>query len=170
MSKLLKGNLSIYLKICSKFCCQTVSWNINLLHLPCNGQNNLPRWSYGSHKFHHATPSWKLANQQLIGITNQVSSMMLQGVRLRVVPHFSSGIVERAKRERAWKCRLFSRGVIFTRARVALVLLSLRKNGGLLAVQQGVNVCVATPLHSHLGLKVQYVTKPLILSLCMVFF
>ena len=25
------------------------------------------------------------------------------GVRLRVVPHFSSGIVERAKRERAWK-------------------------------------------------------------------
>ena len=26
-------------------------------------------------------------------------------------------------------CRLFSRGVIFTRARVSLVLLSLRKNG-----------------------------------------
>ena len=62
-------------------------------------------------------------------------------------PHFSSGIVERAKRERAWKsplrekatrggerekwgaCRLFSRGVIFTRARVLLALLSLRKNG-----------------------------------------
>ena len=36
--------------------------------------------------------------------------------RLRVVPHFSSGIVERAKRERAWKS------------------LSLRKNGGLLVV------------------------------------
>ena len=59
---------------------------------------------------------------------------------LRVVPHFSSGIVERATRERGWKsphagahnmlwapaprekrrhaaCRLFSRGVIFTRAR-----------------------------------------------------
>ena len=55
--------------------------------------------------------------------------------RLRVVPHFSSGIVERAKRERAWKlpharkgdtrCRLFSRGVIFTRARVSLAFLSL---------------------------------------------
>ena len=54
--------------------------------------------------------------------------------RLRVVPHFSLGIVERAKRERAWKspharkavgCRLFSRGVIFTRARVSLALLSL---------------------------------------------
>ena len=50
-------------------------------------------------------------------------------IRLRVVPHFSSGIVERTKHERAWKstharkgdtrrgerkkCRLFSRGVIF---------------------------------------------------------
>ena len=32
-------------------------------------------------------------------------------------------------------CRLFSRGVIFTRARVSLGVLSLRKNGGLLAVQ-----------------------------------
>ena len=36
-------------------------------------------------------------------------------IRLRVVPHFSSGIVEAA-------CRLFSRGVIFTRARVSLAL------------------------------------------------
>ena len=81
--------------------------------------------------------------------------------RLRVVPHFSSGTVERAKRERAGKspharkgdtrrgerkyhfssffslpaaCRLFSRGLIFTRARVLLALLSLRKNGGLLVV------------------------------------
>ena len=52
---------------------------------------------------------------------------------------FSSGIVERPKRERARKsphtsslpaaCRLFSRGVIFTRARVSLALLSLRKTG-----------------------------------------
>ena len=31
-------------------------------------------------------------------------------------------------------CRLFSRGVIFTRARVSLALLSLRTNGGLLVV------------------------------------
>ena len=31
-------------------------------------------------------------------------------------------------------CRLFSRGVIFTPARVSLALLSLRKNGGLLEV------------------------------------
>ena len=74
--------------------------------------------------------------------------------RLRVVPHFSSGIVERAKRERAWKlpharkgdtrlgkrkslpaaCRRFSRWVIFTRARVSLAQLSLRKNGALLVV------------------------------------
>ena len=35
-------------------------------------------------------------------------------------------------------CRLFSRGVIFTRARVSLALLSLRKNGGLLVVYDGV--------------------------------
>ena len=71
--------------------------------------------------------------------------------RLRVVPHFSSGIVERANREHTWRsphararkgsffslpaaCRLFSRGVIFTRARVSQALLSLRKNGGLLVV------------------------------------
>ena len=33
-------------------------------------------------------------------------------------------------------CRLFSRGVIFTRARVSLTLLSLRKNGGLLRSPQ----------------------------------
>ena len=50
-------------------------------------------------------------------------------LRLRVVPHFSSGKVEQAKRERAWKsphaCRLFSRGEIFTRARFSLALLSL---------------------------------------------
>ena len=58
---------------------------------------------------------------------------------------FSSGKGERAKRERVWKSAprerrdavgerkmttsLVSRGVIFTRARVSLVLLSLRKNG-----------------------------------------
>ena len=41
-------------------------------------------------------------------------------------------ITPREKRRHA--CRLFSRGVIFTRARVSLALLSLRKNGGLLVV------------------------------------
>ena len=55
--------------------------------------------------------------------------------RLRVVPHFSSGIVERTKRERAWKSPHArkgdtQRGAIFTRSRVSLALLSLRKNGG----------------------------------------
>ena len=75
--------------------------------------------------------------------------------RLRVVPHFPSGIVERAKRECTWKSpngereiwgttdkafhspaasRLFSRLVIFTRARASLALLSLRENEGLLVV------------------------------------
>ena len=72
---------------------------------------------------------------------------LLQTSRLRVVPHFSSGMVERAKRERALKIKspharkgdtrrgdFFSPGVIFTGARISLALLSLRKNGGLLVV------------------------------------
>ena len=42
-------------------------------------------------------------------------------------------ITPREKRRHA-ACRLFWRGVIFTRARVSLSLLSLRKNGGLLVV------------------------------------
>ena len=44
--------------------------------------------------------------------------------RLRVVPHLSS--------HGAPAGRLFSRGVIFMRARVSLALLSLGKNGGLI--------------------------------------
>ena len=60
--------------------------------------------------------------------------------RLRVVPRLSSRIVERAKRERAWKSPHARKGdtrrglawVLFTRALVSLSLLSLRKNGGLL--------------------------------------
>ena len=90
--------------------------------------------------------SWK---QKLRMIDNSlVWILMTSRARLRVVPHFCSGIVERAKRERAWKsphtrigvspraaaCRLFSRGVIFTHARVSLALFSLRKNGELLVV------------------------------------
>ena len=38
-------------------------------------------------------------------------------------------------------CRLFSRGVIFTRARVSHALLSLRKNGGLLVVYETSATC-----------------------------
>ena len=45
--------------------------------------------------------SWK---QKLRMIDNSlVWILMTSRARLRVVPHFSSGIVERAKRERAWK-------------------------------------------------------------------
>ena len=59
--------------------------------------------------------------------------------RLRVVPHFSSGIVERAKRESGEnhptrESRFFSLGVILTCACISLALLSLRTNGGLLVV------------------------------------
>ena len=38
-------------------------------------------------------------------------------------------------------CRLFWRGAIFTRARVSLGLLSLRKNGGLLVVYEQDVMC-----------------------------
>ena len=41
---------------------------------------------------------------------------------------------------RASETRLFSRGVIFTPARVSLALLSLRKNGGLLVVYPSLNL------------------------------
>ena len=56
--------------------------------------------------------------------------------RLRVVPHFPSGIVERAKRERVifLSPRRVSRGLIFTPARVSLALLSWMENEGLLLV------------------------------------
>ena len=59
--------------------------------------------------------------------------------RLQVVPHFSSGIVERAQPGKKFfslpaACHLFWRGVIFTHARISLALLSMRKNGGLLVV------------------------------------
>ena len=86
---------------------------------------------------------WKKKKQ------NKTYKVKVYCSRLRVVPHFFSGIVERAKRERAWKspharkrdtrrgerkmsvaCRLFSRGVIFTRARVSLALLSLEEKWG----------------------------------------
>ena len=94
--------------------------------------------------------SWIFSSWTWSGVQSNYSYM----TRLRVVPHFSSGIVEQAKRERAWKspharkgdtrrgerimlpaaCRFFSRGMIFKRARVSHALLSPRKNGGLLVV------------------------------------
>ena len=65
--------------------------------------------------------------------------------RLRVVSHFSSGILERAEppsrvqitpheKGETRAVGLFSRGVIFTRARLSLALLSLRTNEGKLVV------------------------------------
>ena len=77
-----------------------------------------------------------LLGGELVGTSQRLGGDF---VRLRVVLHFSSGIVEGAKRERVKitprdKRFLFWRGVIFTRARVSLALLSLRKNGGLLVV------------------------------------
>ena len=61
-------------------------------------------------------------------------------------PNFFSGIVERAKREHAWKSPLgvspFPRGVIFTRAHVSLALLSLRKNEDYLWSKARLNVLV----------------------------
>ena len=75
-------------------------------------------------------------------IKQNIKLVLIKGLiklRLRVDPHFSSGIVERAKRERARKSPHARkgdtpRGMIFTRARVSHALLYLRKNGGLLVV------------------------------------
>ena len=106
------------------------------------------------------------------------------GSRLRVVAHFSSGIVERTKRERAWKSPhpkkgymrrgdfslspprvAFSRvGVIFTRAHVSLALLSLRKNGRLLVVWSGSTMVFPIP-YGWLVLGVQIAWKCRVKSL-----
>ena len=48
-------------------------------------------------------------------------------------------------------CRHFSRGVIFTRARVSLALLSLRKNGGLLVVYVSARKLVITEHHNKIN-------------------
>ena len=55
-----------------------------------------------------SSPTPKLVKSQLV--------RLLTVRKLRVVPHFSSGIVEQAKGKRTWKSHLFTRGVIFTRA------------------------------------------------------
>ena len=55
-----------------------------------------------------SSPTPKLVKSQLV--------RLLTVRKLRVVPHFSSGIVEQTKGKRTWKSHLFSRGVIFTRA------------------------------------------------------
>ena len=58
--------------------------------------------------------------------------------RLRVVPHFSSGIVERAKRERSWKSAHARKGDTWSdfhaRSRFALRYYPWEKIGGLLVV------------------------------------
>ena len=80
--------------------------------------------------------------------------------RLPVVPHFSAGIVKRAIFSLPAACRLFSRGVIFTRARVSHALLSLRKNGGLLVVY----ICrwrrMITPLERHKTVLSTWIRSP----------
>ena len=45
----------------------------------------------------------KAALRALFAKIRNITSQSSRARRLRVVPHFSSGIVERAKRERAWK-------------------------------------------------------------------
>ena len=90
----------------------------------------------------------------LLSVSNIILNYFLKG-RRRVVPHFSSGTVCTAAETRALvkitprenrrnqakpggereeACRLFSRGVNHTRARVSLALLSLRKDRRLLVV------------------------------------
>ena len=69
-------------------CCQTVSWDVKrtlfvlnrVLYYVCGNQG-----------------------KKLCLVRSSETSRFWPQTRLRVVPHFSSGLVERAKRERAWK-------------------------------------------------------------------
>ena len=79
----------------------------------------------------------------------------LRSNRLQVVPHFSSGIVERAKRERAWKSPHARKGD--TRRGERKIFLSSRrvsrKNGGLLVVYVlGPNLCLLFWVHALISL------------------
>ena len=79
--------------------------------------------------------------EEIIVTSDEIGMGDSKFCRLRVVPHFSSRdsrasetrarvkITPREKRRHA-ACRLFSRGVIFTRARVSLALLSLEEKWG----------------------------------------
>ena len=76
---------------------------------------------------------WTIDDSTSDFVTNSYGEC-LDSSRLRVVSHFSSGIGRASKMRGRVKItprntRLFSHGVIFTRASVSLALLSLRKNG-----------------------------------------
>ena len=95
-----------------------------------------------------ATPLWTRWNKRdkVWGSANSIFKWRFRSrrrLRLRVVPYFFSGVVERVKRERAWKsphARKGNKRVVFSRVgwfSLALAFrlhapLSLRKNGGLL--------------------------------------
>ena len=83
---------------------------------------------------------FKIHTINTLYLIRRLCKMTIIITRLRVVPYFSSGMVERAKRKRAWKSLHgrkratrggnsphrelpFLRGVIFTRACVSLALL-----------------------------------------------
>ena len=84
------------------------------------------------HSFNPPVPGQWLAHtlHEIVTFLNLYKALVfnpIRSIRLRVVPHFSS----RDSRASETRARV-SRGVIFTRA--SLALLSLRKNGGLLVV------------------------------------
>ena len=58
------------------------------------------QYQHHHHYHHHQVKLWRL---NIVNFLRAQSTNIHQYNRLRVVPHFSSGIVERAKRERAWK-------------------------------------------------------------------
>ena len=74
--------------------------------------------------------AWKKKGNKTYGGRISVERESKQCNRLRVVPHFSLEIVERAKRERAWKSPHVrkARSDFLARSRF-LALLSLGKNG-----------------------------------------
>ena len=90
----------------------------------------------------HLTVKWrwfKLYRAYSILFNSSNGSKFLWSWILKNCIDFYRGFRLRVVFSLAAACRLFSRRVIFTRARVSHALLSLRKNGGLLVVYRGFN-------------------------------
>ena len=95
---------------------EPAGWRIHHKNFPRISRISLPagKWAMGKPKLIENSILWLLWIQRTKHVPPLWTGSMdpCHGPRLRVVPHFSSAIVERAKLERAWKspCRLFSRG------------------------------------------------------------
>ena len=69
-----------------------------------DGMNPKPNKKLSLEAESYGTIAWKsFFTQSQVLLSSIADGYVLLTYRLRVVPHFSSGIVQRAKRERAWK-------------------------------------------------------------------